>query len=121
MAEKILLVEDEIITRKDISQVLRSEGYEVEEASDGIEAVKLLAERHYDLVITDFSMPRLDGIRLAERIHRRMPDTPVIFITGYISMDSARGLLAGIAEVLPKPIEPENLLSTIKRLQGQRF
>lgn len=121
MADKILVVEDETITRKDISQLLRNEGHEVEEASDGAEAVKLLDNRHFDLVITDFSLPRLDGITLAERIHRKSPDTPIIFVTAYISMDSARGLLAGIAEVLPKPIEPEVLLSTIQRLQGQRY
>jgi CheY-like chemotaxis protein len=119
MAERILLVEDESITRKIISELLRNEGYDVDEAADGCEAVKLLDKQHFDLVITDFSMPRLDGIRLAERIHRTTPETPVIFATGYISVESAKALLAGIAEVISKPIDPETLLSTIKRLQEQ--
>jgi CheY-like chemotaxis protein len=121
MPERILVVEDESVIRNDIAQTLRIAGYDVAEAADGTEAVKLLDNEHFDVVVTDFSMPRLDGIRLAERIHRKTPDTLVIFASAYISMESAKGLLAGIAEVLPKPIESEVLLSTIKRFQEQRY
>jgi CheY-like chemotaxis protein len=119
--EKILLVEDEPITRTHLSELLRNEGYDVDEVGDGTEAVKILDKQRFDLVITDFSMPQLDGARLAERIHRKTPDTPVIFTTGYISEDCARALVAGVAEVIPKPIDPKTLLSTIKRIEEERY
>jgi CheY-like chemotaxis protein len=119
MAGQILVVEDDSLTRAQISEFLRQEAYEVDEAGDGTQAVKLLENRHFDLVITDFAMPQLDGVRLVERIHRKLPNTPVIFMSGYITMDSAKALLPGMAEVLPKPINLEALLSTIKRLLEQ--
>lgn len=116
MTEKILLVEDDSITRQYISEGLRSEGYEVAEAGDGHHAVELLDNRRFDLVITDFFIPRLDGIRLAERIHRESPQTPIIVLTAYISQNSAKGLLRGVAEFLRKPVELEVLLETTRRL-----
>jgi len=119
MAEQILVVEDDSLTRTQISEFLRQEAYEVDEAGDGTQAVKLLENRHFDLVITDFAMPQLDGVRLVERIHRKLPNTPVIFMSGYITMDSAKALLPGMAEVLPKPINLDVLLATIRRLLEQ--
>jgi CheY-like chemotaxis protein len=116
MPGQILVVEDDLLTRKQISEFLREESYEVHEAGDGTDAVKLLENRHFDLMITDFSMPQLDGVRLVERIHRKSPNTPVIFVSGYITIDSAKALLPGMAEILSKPIRLEELLATIKRL-----
>lgn len=116
MAEQILVVEDDVLTRKQISEFLREEAYDVDEAGDGTDAVKLLENRHFDLVITDFSMPQLDGVRLVERIHRKSPNTPVIFMSGYITIDSAKALLPGMAEILPKPVKLDVLLATIRRL-----
>jgi CheY-like chemotaxis protein len=116
MAEQILLVENDPIVRKSISEWLESAGYEVAEANDGPQAVEVLATRRFDLVITDFSMPHLDGLRLLEEIRAFWPKVPVIFMTGYLSKRAAQVLLHGRAEYIAKPISFEALLSTIRRL-----
>jgi CheY-like chemotaxis protein len=116
MAEQILLVENDPIVRKSISECLESAGYEVAEAKDGPQAVEVLATRRFDLVITDFSMPHLDGLRLLEEIRAFWPKVPVIFMTGYLSKRAAQVLLHGRAEYIAKPISFEALLSTVRRL-----
>lgn len=85
------------------------------EAGDGHHAVELLDSREFDLVITDFFIPRLDGIRLAERIRRDSPSTPIIVLTAYISAKFANNLLAG-AEFIRKPVELEVVVAAVKRL-----
>ncbi|MGH7824046.1 MAG: response regulator [Candidatus Binatia bacterium] len=121
MAEKILVVEDDIIIRESIREVLRTEGYEVEEASDGAQALGLLKNRRFDLVISDFVMPRMDGLKVVEEVHSTSPQTPVIFLTGHLSRKSAEALLNGMAEFIQKPVTFELLLSMIQRLLRPRF
>lgn len=116
MAEQILLVDNDSIIRKSIGDYLQSAGYEVTEATDGPQAVEVLATRRFDLVITDFSMPHLDGLRLLEEIRAFWPKIPVIFMTGYLSKRAAQVLLHGRAEYIAKPISFEALLLTIQRL-----
>jgi CheY-like chemotaxis protein len=116
MARTILIVEDDVVIRKSISQTLRQEGYEVDEASDGAQAVELLSERRFDLVISDFVMPRMDGLKVVEQVHSVSPQTPVIFLTGYLSRKSAESLLHGMAEFVQKPVTEELLLAKVQRL-----
>jgi DNA-binding NtrC family response regulator len=116
MADKILVVEDDNITRSTICGLLRSEGYEVSEARNGAQAVELLKNERVDLVITDFYMPHLDGVALVEQIHTSSPETPVVFMTGYLSRRTAETILKGRAEYMAKPISLEILQSTLQRL-----
>jgi two-component system cell cycle sensor histidine kinase/response regulator CckA len=83
---KILLVEDENQVRQFALQVLRERGYDVRAARGGEEALAILAEdpgRKYDLLITDLTMPKMNGKDLAMRIRERVPDVKVIFMSGY--------------------------------------
>jgi len=116
MPAKILLVEDESITRASLVDLLRNEGYEVEEARNGAQAVKLFETRRFDLLITDFVMPELNGLKLIARVHSSSPKTPIILITAYLSRDSGEAILQGAAEFVTKPIEARALLETVKRL-----
>jgi DNA-binding NtrC family response regulator len=116
MAQKILVVEDDVIIRTSIRDVLKKEGYEVEEASDGAQAVGLLHARRFDLVISDFVMPRMDGLKVVEQVHSMSPQTPVIFLTGYLSRKSAEALLHGMAEFIQKPVTFELLVAMVQRL-----
>jgi CheY-like chemotaxis protein len=113
---KILLVEDESITRASMADLLRSEGYEVAEAGDGAQGVELFETRHFDLVITDFVMPRLDGFKLIGRVHSVSPSTPVILISAYLSKDFGKTILQETAEFVRKPIEPAVLVAKVKDL-----
>jgi DNA-binding NtrC family response regulator len=119
MPEKILIVEDDYIIRATTAESLRNNGYEVEEAADGLEALEILENRRFDLVITDFAMRRLNGLALVERIQSSSPEMPIILLTGYTSASTGKALLKGRAEFLRKPIRFQDLSSTVKRLLQQ--
>ncbi|MGH8546641.1 MAG: response regulator [Gammaproteobacteria bacterium] len=116
MPGKILLVEDESITRMSLADLLQNEGYEVKEARDGAQAVDLFESEGFDLVITDFVMPQLNGLKLIARVHSISPHTPIILITAYLSTDSGKAILQGSAEFIGKPVEPDVLSATVKHL-----
>jgi len=116
MPRTILIVEDDFIIRATTADLLRKEGYEVQEAADGLQALELLENRTFDLVITDFAMRRVDGLTLVERIHSHSPEVPMILITGYTSVSTGKALLKGRAEFLRKPIRFQDLSDTVRRL-----
>ena len=69
-----------------------------------------------DLVITDFVMPKLNGIKFVEQLHALQPRMPIIFITGYLSAASGAKILDEVAAILAKPFEPDVLRSTVNRV-----
>jgi len=113
---KILLVEDEAITRNAFADALRREGQEVIEAADGVQALSLLDKWDVDLVITDLVIPRLNGFLLVAQIRATRPRMPVLLISGYLSQDAGRIISSGSAEFLHKPIDPPDLIATVQRL-----
>ncbi len=117
MSEKsILLVDDEIIILNSIGKDLRQENYQVTQAESGEEAIELLQSNNFDLVITDLSMMRIDGIQVLEEAKRLNSLTAVIILTGYGDMESAiKSLRLGADDYLLKPCEHEDLLIRIKR------
>lgn len=116
MATKILIVEDEIVIRKNLCAFLRKEGYEITEARDGAQAVELLNTVDFDLMITDFVMPNLDGPELVEYVNSLFPHIPIILLSGYFPSKAAKRDFAERVEFLQKPIALADLLSVIKRL-----
>ncbi len=85
----ILLVEDEAISRYGFAQVLRTNGHEVKEAADGQEALELLEQYDFDLVITDLAMPKVTGFGLAAQMRVKWPDIPILLLTAYLSPDAS--------------------------------
>jgi CheY-like chemotaxis protein len=116
MLANILVVEDDGLQRNFICQVLRGEGHETIEASDGAEALELLHHEHFDLAIIDFIIPKINSLKLVEQLHVLQRQIPIIFITGYLSINSGQTILGDMAEFLPKPFELDVLRSTTKRL-----
>jgi len=116
MAANILVVEDDLLNRDLICKVLRKEGHRVVEACDGAIALEILQVLAFDLVITDFMMPKLNGIKFVEHLHSLQPRIPIIFITGFLSVISGKTILDDVAEVLAKPFELDVLRSTVHRL-----
>jgi CheY-like chemotaxis protein len=116
MAANILVVEDDLLNRDLICKVLRKEGYRVVEACDGAIALEILPVLPFDLVITDFMMPKLNGIEFVEHLHSLQLRIPIIFITGFLSVISSKTILDDVAEVLAKPFELDVLRSTVHRL-----
>jgi DNA-binding NtrC family response regulator len=117
MTERIIVVDDEQIIRESICYILRKEGYSVAEAENGRVAYDKLTLESFDLVITDLEMPEMKGIELLERITRMNPQTSVIIITAYGSLETAiAALRAGASDYILKPIEFDELLVKIRRL-----
>ena len=112
----ILLVEDEAISRYGFAQVLRTNGYQVMEAGDGQEALKLLEQYDFDLVITDLAMPKVTGFGLVAQMQIKWPAIPILLLTAYLSPDASRALLRGNVEFLPKPVDHNELIARVERL-----
>src|SRR6266508_3787026 len=115
----ILLVEDEPITRNAFADALKTEGEEVLQAANGVQALSLLDKSHVDLVITDLVMPKLNGFDLVGQIRSKWPDIPILIISAHISQDAER-ISAGNAEFMYKPVDPPDLIATVRRLLSVR-
>ena len=113
---RVLVVDDEGSQRDILRTILSAEGYAVETAPGGQEAVRRCQEKAFDVVLTDLRMPGTDGLSLVERLTRDDPPTLVVLMTAYGSMDSAeQALKRGAFDYLTKPIEREELLLTVRR------
>lgn len=121
MNERILVVDDEEIIRDSIGYVLERDGYKVSKAENGAAAYEMLSRTEFDLVITDIEMPQLRGIELLEKISVRSPQTFVIIITAYASIETAIGALRkGAFDYILKPIEFDDMLLRVKKLFDHR-
>jgi CheY-like chemotaxis protein len=114
MSKNILVVEDEPASLELLSHFLRKEGYRVSEASDGAEAIELLDNQQFDLVLTDIRMPRLDGVTLTLHILSRLPTIPIITMTAFPSED-LRPIWGYGIPYLSKPLSLDELRSNIQR------
>lgn len=104
----ILLVDDDEVTRKNLTRLFRREGIHVSTADSGYTALKRLSETAYDLVISDLVMADMDGLELLSHIKTRFPDIEVILITGYASIPTAiSAVKKGAYHYLEKPIRPD--------------
>ncbi len=113
----ILLVEDDAVTQKTIHQLLAKEGYQVEVASDGIDALMHIAQEHFDLIISDIRMPNLDGLQLLEKMNEKKIRIPVVLITGYHHHEhELKSKKLGAVDYIQKPINRKLLTDKLKNL-----
>ena len=121
---RVLVVEDNPITRKMIRVALATDGYDVMEAADGKTAVRLVQENRPDLVLQDLLLPDGSGVALVSRL-RALPgaaELPIIALTGFLPREEeARALAAGFTEYLIKPVEPSRLLETVRSYIGPAY
>ncbi|MFL6214172.1 MAG: response regulator [Blastocatellia bacterium] len=118
MERKILVVEDHPDSRDLLALYLRMQGYTVYTAEDGREGLRLAQLDCPNLIITDISMPHLDGVELIKRV-RQLPEcrvTPIIVMTAYGHDEEAAALKAGADLTVAKPIEYESLIHRINEL-----
>lgn len=117
----ILVVDDEPLVRRSLSEFLTLEGYSVTSASNGREALNVLEGYTPDIVITDIKMPEIDGIGLLKQIKKKYPGIAVVFITGYGSIESAvEAMKDGALDYITKPIIDNEIRMVIQRLIAQR-
>lgn len=114
---KILLVEDDLDLVKVLNKILISNGYIVDCANDGIEALDYLRINSYDLVIMDIMMPRLDGISTLKKIRKDGNSVPVLLLTAKSMVDDkVEGLDNGADDYMTKPFQSKELLARIRAL-----
>jgi CheY-like chemotaxis protein len=107
-----LIVDDDPLVLAVVAQILAGPpGYMVVTARDGYEAIRVLAERHVDLMITDLKMPGLDGMELGAQARLMRPRLHIVYLTGFA--DAAQKAQNG--RLIDKPIRAEDLIETVKR------
>jgi DNA-binding response OmpR family regulator len=116
----VLVIEDEEDIRQLLRTLLEREGFDVTEASQGRDGVRLFHQKHPDLVILDVGLPDLDGWQVLERI-RDMSDVPVLMLTAMSAeRDKVRGLNAGADDYLTKPFSRVELLARLQALSRRQ-
>ncbi len=109
---RVLVVDDEPFVRKFMAAVLLREGHQVTEAEDGLDALGRIGTHpeDYDVLVTDITMPRMDGLALAERVRERFPRLPILYVTAQLP----EAIKRISARVLRKPFRPQALLSRLR-------
>jgi DNA-binding NtrC family response regulator len=114
---RILIADDEASIRDGLVDVLTDEGYDVTGVGDGAGAIGAIAQSSYDVVVTDLRMPGLDGLEVLRRVRELSPQTLVLLITAYASVETAvEALRNGAHDYILKPLIVEDVLSKIHRL-----
>ncbi len=117
----VLVVDDEESVATTIKAILKMDGHDVTAVTSGAEAVRLLNERQYDVVLTDLRLGDMDGVDILREVQRTSPDTAAIMLTGYASLESAvAALRSGAYDYLMKPSDVEELRATVNRAMERR-
>ncbi|MBI2730125.1 MAG: sigma-54-dependent Fis family transcriptional regulator [Sphingobacteriales bacterium] len=111
----ILIIDDEKAIRKTLSEILSYEGYKIDDAENGEEALKRIKEKTYDVILCDIKMPKMDGIEFLEKAREARPDVPVIMISGHGTIETAvEAVKKGAFDYVSKPPDLNRLLITIR-------
>ncbi|MDY6880493.1 MAG: sigma-54 dependent transcriptional regulator [Desulfatiglans sp.] len=118
---RIMIVDDEKIVRESLYQWFKRYGHVVEAASSGREALMKLEEVAFDIMFVDIKMPEMDGLELLGKVKEAYPDTTVVIITAYGSIESAvEAMKIGASDYLLKPFKPDQLNLLIEKIANQR-
>jgi DNA-binding NtrC family response regulator len=118
---RILVIDDELIVCESCQRILEEEGLEVEIALSGAEAFTKMKENPFDIVITDLKMPGMDGMEVLRAIRKEYPDTFVIMITGFSTVETAvEAMKLGAFDYIPKPFTPDEVSIVVKKAIEQK-
>lgn len=113
---KVLVVDDDEITREMLVNLLTGEGYPVVAASDGLEAIRLLRLQDVSLVLTDYKMPGADGIEVLNHAVRADPDVSVVMLTAFGTLDTVlRAMKGGAYDYVMKPFKIQEILMVVEK------
>jgi two-component system, OmpR family, alkaline phosphatase synthesis response regulator PhoP len=114
---RLLLVEDEKSLVLTLTDLLVSEGYQVESVGDGLKAIEVAAQGNFNLILLDVMLPGKDGFEVCRTLRRRGDNTPIIMLTARSQVaDKVSGLKMGADDYLAKPFEPSELLARLEAL-----
>jgi DNA-binding response OmpR family regulator len=116
MKSSILIVDDEPVARKSLTDILRLEGYNVNSVPNGQAAVEYVRTHHIDLMVVDLRMPGMDGLEVVQVVNQLAADTEIILLTAYASTETAiQALRLRIHDYLQKPAPPAQIVSSVKK------
>jgi len=115
---RILIADDERELRDALCTVLSEEGFDCKVAGDGEEAIKLIEEENFDILIADIKMPKRNGIEVLEKVNQISPKTVTIIITAYATVETAiEALRRGAVDYLIKPVDFDEVIMRVKRIR----
>jgi len=121
MSQTILIIDDEKAIRKSIGEILTFEGFAIDEAADGAEAVKKIKENNYDCILCDIKMPKMDGLEVLTVAREEKPDTPFIVISGHGNIETAvDAVKKGAYDYISKPPDLNRMLITIRNAMDKK-
>ena len=118
---KILAVDDSASMRQMVSFTLKSAGFDVTEASDGVEGLNIAKSKTFDVIISDVNMPNMDGLTMVKEIRslKNYKFIPILMLTTESSTDKKQaGRAAGATGWIVKPFNPDQLLATVNKVVG---
>jgi len=108
---RVLVVDDEEVVRLGYRRVLSGDGFTVMAAGNGSEALALMADKRFDVVLLDLRMPGMDGLEVLRAIKERAPESEVVVVTGYPSIETAKeAVRLGAYDYLTKPVVPDAVI-----------
>ncbi|MEW5774176.1 MAG: S16 family serine protease [Thermodesulfobacteriota bacterium] len=117
----VLVVDDEAIARDNLAHVMAKDGYQVQTAANGVEALDKVRRFEFDLIITDLKMERMDGLQLLQEAKAASPSTEIMLVTGFATVDTAvKALKTGAVHYLSKPIEIGELRAAVREILSSR-
>ena len=115
-AAEVLIVDDDRVLRTLIQRILENQNFRITTASSAEEALTVLSDRSFDLVLTDLQMPGMSGLELLAHIKSRWPDLPVVMITAHnVAENVIQALRSGVSDFIPKPFKNDELLAIVER------
>ena len=112
---QVLIMEDEESVAKGLGIALSEEGYKVDLAMTGRSALDSFSQKMFDLLVADLRLPDIDGMEVIKQVKRRRPDTEVLVITGYSTVNTAvEAMKLGASDYLSKPFTKNDLISIVK-------
>ncbi|MBW2029840.1 MAG: response regulator [Deltaproteobacteria bacterium] len=115
LGAKILLVDDEVVFTENMAKLLSSRGYRVTTANSGDDAIGMLGDEEFDVVVLDLKMPGMDGLSVLKKIKEMGVITEILILTGQGSIDSAlEAIKLGAYDYLTKPCEIDELVSKVE-------
>ncbi len=116
MAHKILIVDDDSIARKNLTQLLQKQEYDVQAVSSGELAIRAVEEEDYDIALVDLKMPKMNGLEVLQALKERRPDIYVIIITAYATVETAiEAMKLGAFDYLRRPFKVKDLKEIISK------
>src|SRR5512142_3421864 len=121
MKSNILVVDDEVVARQSLTDILKLEGYNAVSVPNGQAAIEHVRTHPIDLMIVDLRMPGMDGLEVVQVVNQASPDTEIVMLTAHGSTDSAiQALRLRIHDYLTKPASPAQVIASVKKGLARR-